>query len=300
MLHNDKDLFERVVLDISEKYGIVPVIIEKDYYVSLFLREIVKRQPKIIFKGGTSLSKCYHLINRFSEDIDLNIESEQKPTEGQRRNLVGAVRDIVADYGFVLKNPDDIRSRRDFNKYIIDYPSKLSVSFLKPDIIVETAVFFRAYPSKPMKADSLVYQYLKKSGYDDLIDQYELEPFDVNVQTADRTMIDKLFALGDYYLSGTIDEHSRHIYDLHKLYEVVEINDNLRQLAEQVRAEREPHKTCLSAKADVNMNELLQEIIDTNVYKADYESKTYNMLYKKVSYEEAVETLKKIIEKKMF
>ena len=171
---------------------------------------------------------------------------------------------------------------------------------MKPDIIVETAVFFRAYPSKLMKADSLVYQYLKKSGYDDLIDQYELEPFDVNVQTADRTMIDKLFALGDYYLSGTIDEHSRHIYDLHKLYEVVETNDNLRQLAEQVRAEREPHKTCLSAKTDVNMNGLLQEIIDTNAYKADYESKTYNMLYKKVSYEEAVETLKKIIEKKIF
>ena len=116
MLHNDKDLFERVVLDTSEKYGIVPVIIEKDYYVTLFLREIVKRQPRIIFKGGTSLSKCYHLIKRFSEDIDLNIESEQKPTEGQRRNLVGAVRDIVADYGFVLKNPDDIRSRRDFNR----------------------------------------------------------------------------------------------------------------------------------------------------------------------------------------
>ena len=44
MLHNDKDLFERVVLDTSEKFGIAPVIIEKDYYVDLFLREIVKRQ----------------------------------------------------------------------------------------------------------------------------------------------------------------------------------------------------------------------------------------------------------------
>ena len=75
MLHNDKALFERAVLDTFEKYGIVPVIIEKDYYVTLFLREIVKRQPKIIFKGGTSLSKCYHLINRFSEDIDLNMKS---------------------------------------------------------------------------------------------------------------------------------------------------------------------------------------------------------------------------------
>ena len=58
MLHNDKDLFETLVIEASEKLGIGPVIIEKDYYVTLFLREIVNRQPNIIFKGGTSLSKC--------------------------------------------------------------------------------------------------------------------------------------------------------------------------------------------------------------------------------------------------
>lgn len=300
MLHDDIELFEQVIVRTSEELNVELPIVEKDYYVTMFLKKIVEKQPDIIFKGGTSLSKCYKLIDRFSEDIDLNLMGDKKPGESRRKHLKQNIVSAIDEFGFSLKNPEDIRSRRDFNKYIIDYPLKLSVSFLKPDIIVETAVFFRAYPSKLMKADSLVYQYLKKSGYDDLIDQYELEPFDVNVQTADRTMIDKLFALGDYYLSGTIDEHSRHIYDLHKLYEVVEINDNLRQLAEQVRAEREPHKTCLSAKADVNMNELLQEIIDTNAYKADYESKTYNMLYKKVSYEEAVETLKKIIEKKIF
>ena len=55
MLHNDKNLFETLVIEASEKLGIVPVIIEKDYYVTLFLREIVNRQPDIIFKGGTSL-----------------------------------------------------------------------------------------------------------------------------------------------------------------------------------------------------------------------------------------------------
>lgn len=36
--------------------------------------------PDIVFKGGTSLSKCYHIIKRFSEDIDLNVLSEKKPT----------------------------------------------------------------------------------------------------------------------------------------------------------------------------------------------------------------------------
>lgn len=87
MLHNDRDLFEQIVLRTAEDKGINAAIIEKDYYVTLFLKEIVKVVPDIIFKGGTSLSKCYHLIERFSEDIDLNIDTESRPTEGQRRNL---------------------------------------------------------------------------------------------------------------------------------------------------------------------------------------------------------------------
>lgn len=300
MLHNDKELFEQVIVKTSEELNIELPIVEKDYYVTMFLKKIVEKQPDIIFKGGTSLSKCYKLIDRFSEDIDLNLMGDTKPGESRRKHLKQNIVSVIDEFGFKLKNAENIRSRRDFNKYIIDYPSQLSVNFLKPDLIVETAVFFRAYPSKVMKADSLVYQYLKMSGYEELIEKYELEPFDVNVQTADRTLIDKLFALGDYYLSGTTDEHSRHIYDLHKLYGIVEINDNLRQLAKQVRAERESHKTCLSAKSGVDMNALLQEIIDTKAYKDDYETKTYNMLYKKVSYDEAVETLQTIIKCNLF
>ena len=66
MLHNNKDLFEQTILRVSEDTGIEASIIEKDYYVTLFLKRIVEQQPEIIFKGGTSLSKCYKLINRFS------------------------------------------------------------------------------------------------------------------------------------------------------------------------------------------------------------------------------------------
>ncbi len=62
MLHNEKSLFEQVILRASEYLGISEAIIEKDYYVTLFLKELVKTAPNIIFKGGTSLSKCHHLI----------------------------------------------------------------------------------------------------------------------------------------------------------------------------------------------------------------------------------------------
>lgn len=69
MLYKDRDSFEQVILKVSEDTGIDASIIEKDYYVTLFLKRIVEVIPNIIFKGGTSLSKCYKLIKRFSEDI---------------------------------------------------------------------------------------------------------------------------------------------------------------------------------------------------------------------------------------
>lgn len=77
MLHNEPELLEQLLLRTSDDLGIKPEIIEKDYYVTIFLKELVRISPDIIFKGGTSLSKCYHLIHRFSEDIDLNIETEK-------------------------------------------------------------------------------------------------------------------------------------------------------------------------------------------------------------------------------
>lgn len=125
-LHNDKELFKDIITETASSLGIDPSIIEKDYYVTVFLKEIVNIQPDIVFKGGTSLSKCYKLISRFSEDIDLNIQCETRPTEGQRRHLKADIVSTIEKFGFALVNPDDVRSRRDFNKYIISYSTVFS------------------------------------------------------------------------------------------------------------------------------------------------------------------------------
>ena len=74
MLHDDKELFKQIILLTSENTGIDSGIIEKDYYVTMFLKSLVKKQPQIIFKGGTSLSKCHKLIKRFSEDIETGLQ----------------------------------------------------------------------------------------------------------------------------------------------------------------------------------------------------------------------------------
>ncbi len=300
MLHNDRETFEQIILKVSEDLGIEASIVEKDYYVTLLLKRIVEIQPNIIFKGGTSLSKCYKVINRFSEDIDLNVETDNKPTERQRKELKKNIVSIINDFGFTLDNADNVKSRRDYNRYIVDYPSVFESDFLKEHLIIETVVNIRAYPCERMQSTSIIYDYLNSNGYANLVEKYQLEPYELNVQTADRTLIDKLFALGDYYISGEVQEHSRHIYDIYKLMGIVTLNEDMKQLVSKVYEERKPYAQCRSAKDDVDMNALLQEIIDNEIYKRDYEDITSKMLFEDVSYNTVIKTLQKIVDYNLF
>lgn len=293
-LHNDKELFEEVIISTAQALHMPVSIVEKDYFVTILLKAIAANQPDIVFKGGTSLSKCYKLINRFSEDIDLNLLCDTKPTEGQRKKLKSSIVSAAEQFEFSLVNSEDIRSRRDFNRYVIDYPTSFDSEYLKRQLIVETAVFFRSYPTERLNASSLIYDYLKNE-HSDIVLEYSLEPFELNVQSAERTLIDKLYALGDYYLDNTINGHSRHIYDIYKLLTVVKLDEGLHQLETEVREERKQHKTCLSAQDNINMKALLSEIVGKGAYRADYENITSALLFEKLTYEEAVSALKSII-----
>ncbi|GAY78707.1 hypothetical protein NBRC111894_4261 [Sporolactobacillus inulinus] len=86
-LHQNSQLFKELINVVSEDSGLKGSIIEKDYYVSLLLESVQANYPHIVFKGGTSLSKCYHLINRFSEDIDINFQQEVNKTGAEKRKL---------------------------------------------------------------------------------------------------------------------------------------------------------------------------------------------------------------------
>lgn len=71
-LHLDREAFAELVTAAANELHIPPGIIEKDYYVTLALRELASRIPGMVFKGGTSLTKCYQILERFSEDIDIS------------------------------------------------------------------------------------------------------------------------------------------------------------------------------------------------------------------------------------
>lgn len=300
MLYHDKQMFEQMILRTSSYLGAKAEIVEKDYFVTLFLKKLTEIMPEIVFKGGTSLSKCYHVIQRFSEDIDLNLQADKKPSESQRKRMKSAIIQVIEELQFQLMNPEDVRSRREYNRYMIDYPSSVSADYLKEQLIVETAIYQRAYPTRKMKADSLIYQFLTQNGFDEYVEQYDLHPFELNVQTAERTMIDKIYALADYYLLGTTAEHSRHIYDIYKLSGIVEANESLKELAVSVAEERKPHKMSLSVQEGVNVGEVLRQIIADRIYEDDYEQITKPLLFENVSYQQAIAALENILQSGLF
>ena len=296
-LHEHKKDFKNIIDTIGLQEGLAPAIIEKDYFVSLFLRQLVKANPAVIFKGGTSLSKCYGIIKRFSEDIDLNIMTDTaRVSENTRKRLSYLIKDSLTVLGMELRNPEKIASGKDYNRYEIAYGSLYPDEHLKSFLLVETATCIKSYPTQLLPVDSIIGRYLQKTGRTDLVSRFTLEPFMMHVQSIERTFLDKIFALVDYYLDEDIPGHSRHLYDLFKLQAQLDLDVNLKNLYQEVLLERRPHKRCYSAQENIDLIILLQEIYDKGVYKVDYQKKTQYLLYEPCEYETAVTVLPTIIE----
>ena len=93
-----------ILTNIAEEKGIVENAIEKDFWVSMVLRSIFSMPyaDALVFKGGTSLSKGWNLIERFSEDIDLAID----------RKFLG--------FGEELNKSQRTKLRKESKKFICD------------------------------------------------------------------------------------------------------------------------------------------------------------------------------------
>ena len=119
-LHLNRAIFVRVVSNISAKSGLPMEVVEKDYYITMILKQFSKDCSDIIFKGGTSLSKAHHVLNRFSEDIDLTFD--RKVTEGQRKKLKhNTVLGIGKELKLEITGLERTRSKRDYNGYTYHY-----------------------------------------------------------------------------------------------------------------------------------------------------------------------------------
>lgn len=301
-LHNDKERFYEAITATSTMFGIEPALVEKDYFVTLFLRKAVERIPGLVFKGGTSLSKCYNLIDRFSEDIDLTLDDEHF-TQSKKRNSIKALIAVCDELGLELINKKTIEKHThgNFNCYDIRYPIIFPSEDVKTELKVEMTYIQKCYPHEQGKAISYIGEFFAKNGNGRVVAEYELDAFTVQVQSLERTLVDKVFAICDYYLSKNTVRNSRHIYDILKLLTKVDVSDsNLKLLVENVRTDRKPNRTCLSAQDGANVPELLKKIVETEFFRQDYDETTSKLLTGTVSYDEAIKSLQTVIDSGLF
>lgn len=295
-LHKDREQFLEAINLTEYQTGIMAQAIEKDYYVTMILRLLAGRLSFIVFKGGTSLSKCYKVIRRFSEDIDITVDIAL--SQGEKKKLKTVIANVVEELGLKIINWDETRSRRDYNKYVIVYDSVLPMlnEAMQPEILLETSYMTVSFPTVVLPVSNYIGEMMETEA-PELIQMYSLESFKMKVQGIDRTLADKVFAVCDYYLDNAFNKHSRHIYDIYKLLPLVDLDNDFRKLAAEVREVRKTSPRCLSAREDVNIPELLQVIIQKEAYKSDYQEITENILEERVTYDVAIEALKEVAEK---
>ena len=243
----------------------------------------------MFLKGGTSLSKAHHVIDRFSEDIDItfpkHIGSAQR--KKLKYDVIGKVSEKL---DLPILNWDKIESDKDYNHYDFKYESVAEVNNpLPPTVILETALMSYAFPTEEKQISSIIYDYLFETDIE-LLGKYELIPFFMKVQSIDRTLIDKMFAVCDYYMLRKSRRNSRHLYDIYKLYPYITEDEDFYNLIREVREHRNKidEKVAPSARYEVDISKIVCELCNKDFFKDDYENRTMGLISDNVSYEEVI------------
>ena len=294
-LHEDKEKFRDLIIQISDETNRITTVIEKDYYVTLILRFLSKQLDNCVFKGGTSLSKGFNAINRFSEDIDITFD--EHIGESRRKKLKNKVlKGISEELNMPILNWNETQSDRDYNAYFFAYDSVFEIEDEKmmSTVKLETALGSYAFPTVKITIGNYIGDYLIKKNHLDLAKEFSLEPFEMKLQALERTYIDKIFALCDYYMQNRSKRCSRHLYDIYKLSPMVVLNTEFYILYEEIRLHRANMKICPSAKDGVDVAEIIREFCDNNFYKKDYILITNYFVEDMVEYSNTINQMRKI------
>lgn len=217
-LHLKQVEFKQLISIVAEYKQLPEAAIERDYYIVLLLKKLENSQyiENCIFKGGTSLSKCYpNTIERFSEDIDLTFVPDSILTDKQYDKELKKIEQIIS-FDTNNKKITSERNSRNKSMYIwFDDESKR--------IKLEIGSIIRPEPYTKRVVKSYIHEYLESNNYKDEIIEYDLEEVKINVLNAERTFLDKLFAVKRHALCGTLRNKVRHIYDVVKLFNLPEV-----------------------------------------------------------------------------
>lgn len=203
-LHSDKEAFKEIIALAAEKFGYEQSHVEKDYWVSKILRDISLSEyaDKTYFKGGTSLSKAYGLIERFSEDLDLFVFTGDKAASKQaEKTLNKKLSKYIAKLNNDIYKDDLSEAGGNYRKLYFSYENIFQSAGLKEHLEVEIKSCdlpdkrLMFYPADKRVIKPIVTAFLESIGQEELINTYGLESFEMQCINPRKTICDKISRL---------------------------------------------------------------------------------------------------------
>ena len=321
------DILDRVSSELNIRQR---EVIEKDWWVTAVLRAMfgLPYADHLSFKGGTSLSKCWHLIDRFSEDIDVAIDREYLGFTGTlsktqisdklRRTACSFVRETmqhdlaeqlyqngISKEKFKVNVDITPISTTDPEVININYDSVLSFSidgadgnqYVLPKVKVEVSGRSMSEPVQEIALDSMIDQVYPKAPF--------AEPkFMVRAVLPERTFLEKVFLLHEEFAKPKdlirVERMSRHMYDIGQMLKtpIAESAINNADLYRQVVEHRRMFIGLRGFDYDTLYPATLNIVPSVSIaeqWKADYENMRMHMIYgESVPFNELVGNLKEL------
>jgi predicted nucleotidyltransferase component of viral defense system len=241
-LHFDNEAFRELIELSADYFGYEQSHVEKDYWITKILKEIASSEFAGLchFKGGTSLSKAYGIISRFSEDLDVFVYSGNASSSKQaEKTLNRKLSHLVIENNKDMYREELSKTGGDFRKLAFSYDTHYQGIGLKENLEVEikcctlddkTRMY---YPAQRRTIAPIITDYLKQnSAGATIISQFGLEEFEVLTIDPKRTLCDKISRLTrlsyneDY--ETLIAKHIRDVYDISMLLELPEYKEFVR------------------------------------------------------------------------
>lgn len=224
-LHSNKKLFINYIRITSQQMDIPAIYVEKDYWMTYALFILFKAPigKDIIFKGGTSLSKCYQMIDRFSEDIDLVVLRSKGETDSKLKMKLKAISTLLEPV-MPEKSVEGITHKMGMTrKTAHTYRKEFQGDFgqVRDSIVIEATWLGYYEPFTTKNICSFIGRIMLDNNQQSIAEQEGLLPFTLQVLEPARTICEKIMSLVRFsYSKQPIDDLAkkvRHTYDLHRL-----------------------------------------------------------------------------------
>ncbi len=233
-LHKNKELFRDAIAAASQRYNIPEIYIEKDYWVTVALYAIFHSEiaEQAVFKGGTALSKCYKLVERFSEDIDIVVLHNEEDSANKLKAKLKAITEVVNAIMPEIVIPGITNKLGQIRKTAHQYSREnLEGVFgqVREHIILEATWLGSSEPYTMAEVSCYIVDMMLSTGQAAMIGEYKLTPFAIKVLSKERTFCEKIMSLVRFSQTENpftdLSNKIRHIYDIHMMLKDVGISN---------------------------------------------------------------------------